>query len=154
MPSAIAYLRGREMGEVSLTPCTEDAETGELTLVTADKVNLRGTYEDLEISIDTELERIEGTTAFRQNNVIICEGVSISLSEILYRGANPSLVINAVFNYGVFQVKAVFSGMQFTGYFRRGPSSFSGTGKGKKLARLELRSIDVGVDSFVWEEVP
>ena len=154
MPSAIPYLRGRDMGEVSLTPCTENAATGELTPVTGDKIMLRGTYEDLEISIDTELERIEGTTAQRHNSVIICEGVSISLSEILYRGADPSLVINVVFGYSTFLVKAVFSGMQFTGYFRRGPSSFSGTGKGKKNARLELKSIDVGVDSFKWEAVP
>jgi hypothetical protein len=154
VPSAIAYLQGRDIGEVSLTPCTENATTGELTPVTGDKIILRGTYEDLEISIDTETERIEGSTATRQNNVIICDGVKISLSEILYRGPDPSLVINVVFNYGVFLFKGVFSGMQFTGYFRRGPSSFSGTGKGKKLARLDLLSMDVGADSFKWEAVP
>jgi hypothetical protein len=148
----IPYMRGRDIGAVELTPCTEAAD-GVFTQVTANKKNFRGVFEGLEFSNDTETERIEGTTSTRQNHVIISDGLSISISEIMYRGANPSLLFDMVYTHDVFFMTAVLSGKKIEGYFRRGPSGMSGTGKGKKLASLNLLPIDAGADSWTWTAV-
>ncbi len=152
MPGAIPYMRGRDIGEVSLTPCTEAAD-GVFTQVTAAKKNLRGVFEGLEFSQDTETERIEGTTSTRQNHVIISDGMGISITEIMYRGANPSLLFDMIYAYDVFFMVAVLSGKKIEGYWRRGPGGMSGTGKGKKLASLNLLPIDAGADSMTWTAV-